>query len=112
MGATATTNHSTDVAMTTGGAITGAIASNVYQGNAGTSLPCTMCWVQARLANSGAIQVNIGTAATATLGITLPYMTDGTGASNGWIQIPIDDVSKLYFYGGTNGDDVDIMYIL
>lgn len=88
-----------------GGSVTVAIASNVGQGNGGTSLPCAGCFVVAQAGNTGIIKMNIGAAASASLGIEIPQSDQG-GAT--WV--PIDDVAKLYFYGGTNGDDVDITY--
>lgn len=105
-------NFRTDITSRGGGAVTVAIASNVGRGNGGTALPCRKCYVQARQANSNPIQVNINAAATAALGITLPYHVTGAGVSNGWLELEIDDVSKLYFYGSTNGDDIDILYVL
>lgn len=89
----------------TGGSVAVAIASNAGQGNGGTSLPCAGCYVVPRAANSGIIKMNIDVAASATLGIELPDPDNG-GAT--WV--PIDDVASLYFYGGTDGDDVDITY--
>lgn len=90
----------------TGGSVAVAIASNVGQGNGGTSLPCAGCYVSPRSANTGVIKMNIDAAASATLGIELSDADTG----NGPLWVPIDDVASLYFYGGTDGDDVDITY--
>lgn len=92
----------------TGGAVTVAIADNVGQGNGGTSLPCRGCWVSPRSGNTGTIRMNIGSAASATAGMELSDADTGGGA----LFVPISDVAELYFYGGTNGDDVDIVYLL
>lgn len=92
----------------TGGAVTVAISSNVGQGNAGTSLACKGCWVSPRSGNTGVIRMNIGAAASATAGIELADADTGGGP----LWIPISDVAELYFYGGTDGDDVDIVYLL
>jgi hypothetical protein len=89
-----------------GGAVAVTIASNVGRGNGGTSLPCAGCWVSAAMANTGHINMNIGTAATDTLGVELP---EADAAAPLWV--PIDDVDKLYFYGATNGDVVNITYL-
>lgn len=91
----------------TGGSVRVTIASNVGQGNGGTSLPCIGCWVSPASANTGVIKMNIGVAASATLGIELGDADTGGGP----MFVPIDDVSSLYFYGGTNGDVVDITYL-
>lgn len=107
MGVTATTNHSTTLVISTGGAVTVAIASNVGRGNGGTSLPCKGCLVVAQAGNTAVVKMNIGIAASASLGIEVPQSDQG-----GATFVPIDDVAKLYFYGGTNGDDIDILYFL
>jgi len=88
-----------------GGSVRVTISSNVGQGNGGTSLPCKGCFVSPASGNTGVIRMNIGAAASATVGIELADADTG-----GPLYIPIDDVSKLYFYGATNGDDVDILY--
>lgn len=90
-----------------GGAVRVTIASNVGQGNGGTSLPCAGCFLTCPTGNTGPVRVNIGAAASATVGIDLPE----SGSANSPVFIPIDDVSKLYFYSGTNDDVVDIMYL-
>jgi len=92
----------------TGGAVTVAIASNVGQGNGGTSLPCRGCFVSPRSNNTAVIRMNIGAAASATAGIELSDADTGGGP----LFVPISDVAELYFYGATNGDDVDIVYLL
>jgi len=93
---------------TGGGSVTVAIASNVGQGNAGTSLPCRGCWVSPRSGNTGVIKMNIDAAASATLGIELGDADTGSGP----LWVPIDDVASLYFYGATDGDDIDITYLI
>jgi hypothetical protein len=50
--------------------------------------------------------MNVGAAASATLGIELADADTGGGP----LWVPIDDVALLYFYGATDGDDVDITY--
>jgi len=90
-----------------GGSVRVTIASNVGQGNGGTSLPCKGCFVSPASANSGVIRVNIAAAASATVGIQIPDADQG-----GPVFLPVDDVSLLYFYGGTDGDVVDVLYLL
>ena len=92
----------------TGGAVTVAIASNIGRGNGGTSLPCRGCFVSPRGNNTGVIRLNIGAAASATAGIEISDADTGGGP----LFVPISDVAQLYFYGGTDGDDVDILYLL
>ena len=88
-----------------GGAVRVTIASNVGQGNGGTSLPCSGCLIQCPTGNTGPVRLNIGAAASATLGIDLPEEAEANP-----IFIPVSDVSALYFYSGTDGDFVDILY--
>lgn len=84
------------------------------RGNGGTSLPCKGCWVQAVDANTDTVRMNIGATATDSLGIDLarPFIsgTTGSGASQP-MWIPIDDVSKLYFYSGDTDAKIDILYL-
>ena len=107
MTVTATTNHATDVSMTEGGSVRVTCVSNVGQGNGGTSLPCRGCWVSCLSTNTEPTRVNIGVAASASLGVQVPE-----GPAGGPLWIPIDDVSKLYFYSGGATDPIDITYIL
>ena len=64
-------NHAVDRCARTGGAVRVTLSSNVGQGNGGTSLPCRGCWVQAVIANTDVIRMNIGTDASATVGVDL-----------------------------------------
>jgi len=93
----------------TGGSVTVNIAATFDgQGNGGTALPCKGCWVVVRSASTGPVHMNIGAVASATLGIEL---SEGQG-SGGPLWVPISDVSQLYFYSGTPGDDIDITYLV
>jgi hypothetical protein len=49
--------------------------------------------------------MNIGAAASAIAGLGI-----GEADLAGLVWLPIDDVSKLYFYSATNGDIIDILY--
>lgn len=101
-----------------GGSVRVTCSSNVGQGNAGTSLPCAGCWVQAAIANSEVVKMNIGAAASATLGVDIarPQIYDGaTEASAAAAQplwVPIDDVDKLYFYSADANAIIDITYLV
>ena len=92
----------------TGGSVTVAIAGNVGQGNDGVSLPCKGCLVIAREVNTGPVHMNIGAPASNVLGIQIPESV-GSGSP---FFVPISDVAQLYFYSGTDGDDVDITYFV
>lgn len=85
-----------------GGAVRVTIAATVGQGNGGTSIPCAEMWVTCPSSNTGPVRMNIGAAASAILGVEIPESVQ--------MNVPIDDVNKLYFYSATNGDVVDIMY--
>lgn len=92
-----------------GGSITVAIPATPFQvqANAGVSLPCAGCWVSARSGNTGITKMNIDANASASLGVELCDADNGTP-----LWVPIDDLAKLYFYGPTAGDDIDITYLL
>lgn len=92
----------------TGGSVTVEIDDTVGQGNAGEALPCKGCFVMARTGNTGPVQMNIGAAASADLGIEIPESI-GSGSP---FFVPISDVSQLYFYSATDGDDIDITYFV
>ncbi|MHA2063740.1 MAG: hypothetical protein ACXABY_05075 [Candidatus Thorarchaeota archaeon] len=100
-----------------GGSVRVTLASNVGQGNGGTSLKCAGCWIQPVIANTAVVRWNIGAAASAILGQDLarPQIYDGaTEASAAAAQplwVPIDDVSKLYFYSTQADAVVDITYL-
>lgn len=87
----------------TGGAVRVTMASNVGQGNGGTSLPCAGCYISAPSENTAPTRWNIGAAASATAGCEISEQTS--------VYIPIDDVSQLYFYTGGASDIVDIVYL-
>lgn len=88
----------------TGGSVRVTMASNVGQGNGGTSLPCRGCWISCPSGNTAPTKFNIGAAASATLGVEIPEQEP--------VWIPISDVSQLYFYTGGATDSVDITYLL
>jgi len=99
-------NKLLNVVPTGGGSIRMTIASNVAQGNDATSLPCKRVWL---IADATDVRVTIGTACTATTGIPVPYFDATLGAYTP-LMLEIDDVSSLYFYGGTDAKVVDCLY--
>lgn len=110
-------NTETNRVCDSGGAVRVTLSSGTGQGNGGTSLPCKGCFVQAADGNTDVVRVNIDTDASDTLGIDLgrPHINDGTNEyGSGACQplfIPIDNVSKLYFYSGDADAIVDIVYL-
>ena len=98
-----------------GGSVRVTIAANVGQGNGGTPLPCRKVFITQDASNTGQVRVNVSAAASNTLGIKVPK--GATTAANGPgeqppLELNISDVSLLYFYSGTNGDTVDILYLV
>lgn len=89
-----------------GGAVRVTCSSNVGQGNGGTSLPCKMCWVSATIAATAPTKVNIGAAASQTLGVTL-CPADVSQP----LMILIDDVNQLFFWSAGATDIIDIMHV-
>lgn len=82
---------------------TGATANEAFQS---TSTPCKKVWI---CGDKKEIRVNIGSACTATTGITIP-IRDGSTYSGELLVLEIDDINKLYFYGADDGRTVDILY--
>jgi len=101
-----------------GGAVRVTLSSGVGQGNGGTSIPCAGCYVQAALANTDEVYMNIGVAASASVGIELgrQHINDGTdeygAAACQPLWVPTDDVSNLYFYSADADAVVDILYFV
>lgn len=99
-----------------GGAVRVTLSTGTGQGNGGTSLPCLGCYVQAALANTDEVYMNIDVAASSSVGIELgrPHINDGTneygaaGCQPLWV--PIDNVSSLYFYSADANAVIDILY--
>ena len=95
----------------TGGTVKVTLATNVGQGNGGTSQPCLGCYVQAAIANTEVVSMNIDVAASALLGIELGKQIKGnTDAACQALWVPIDDVASLYFYSADANAVVDILY--
>ncbi len=115
-------NTAVGLVSATGGAVRVTIASNVGQGNGGTSLPCKEVLVAqgaTSLAISVPVRMNIGVAATSILGINLPGLGYGATMSSFIsdqssvpppLRLAIDDVSKLYFWASADSEVVDILY--
>lgn len=115
-------NADLTVNATTGGAVRVVISSNIGQGNAGVSLPCREVLVSQTACSDGTagpIMMNIGAAATSILGVCLPGPANGTtltvvistAITPAPLKVPIDNISNLYFWSGTDGEIVDILYL-
>lgn len=92
-----------------GGHVRVTLVTNVGQGNGGTSLPCLGCFVQPLAANTALVRVNVGVAASATVGIDLPFSAAGTASVPTFI--PVDDVANLYFYSSQADAVIDVLYL-
>ena len=97
-----------------GGHVRVTCATNVGQGNGGTSLACSGCWVSCAIANTEVVRMNIDVAASATVGMDLARALnqDGEGAGAPPLWVPIDDVASLYFYSADANAIIDIVYLL
>ncbi len=71
-----------------------------------TSTPCKKVWISA---DRKEIRVTIGINCTATTGIAVP-IREGSTYSGELLVLEIDDINKLYFYGGVAGRTIDILY--
>jgi len=112
------TNGKLDIVPMYGGACQVAISSNTGQGNGGTSLACKKVILAAPPGNTGYIRVNLCASATSVLGVVVPNGPAGASISACLsdavqptpMELEIDDVSKLYFWGAVDGDVVDLIY--
>jgi len=102
-----TDNTRLDIVPMNGGSVRVTIASNVGRGNDGTSLPCKKVWL---IANSDDIRVNLFSACTATTGIPVPHYNAANNGNELPLELEINDVANLYFYGATDSKVVDILY--
>lgn len=102
---------------TSGGSVRVTLSSGVGQGNSGTSLACRGCFVSCEVTNTEVVKMNIGIAASASLGVTLGRSfkditaTKAVMSSVNPLWVPIDDVSKLYFYSADDDAIIDITYL-
>jgi len=102
-----------------GGSVRVTLATRIGQGNGGTSQACRTCFIAPNYGNEGVIRMNIGSAASAAIGVCLPagaasaavsvMLSTGSNQPNP-LEVPVNDVNLLYFYGAT-GDIVDITYL-
>lgn len=90
---------------TTGGSERITIADNA--GHAEDQI-CRLAIVIADVDNSGTVRLNVGSECTATTGIPIPLHSE---SSVNHIPIPIDNTNKLYFYGSSDDDIVDILWL-
>jgi len=96
-----------------GGHVRVTCATNVGQGNGGTSLACSGCWVQPVTANTELVRMAIDVAASATVGMDLGRSEAGNSYSSVLpFWVPIDDVASLYFYSADTSAIIDIVYLV
>lgn len=96
-----------------GGSVKVALSGGLGQGNGGTSLLCAGCLVQAAIANTEVVKMNIGAVASANLGVELArqYVSGTTaGGAAQPLFVPISDIANLYFYSADSNAIVDITY--
>ena len=73
-----------------------------------TSVPCKECIMSCPTGSSN-VKVRIDTACTATTGIKVPEQALANENAM-YLQLPIDDLNRLYFIGEAENDVVDILY--
>jgi len=106
-------NTSSEMVAVGGGLVTVAVgAASTVQGNAGTALPCKVVYCNALC--SAAVMVAINASANVSTAVMIPTVstvspTISAGNNIGYFEIPIDDVSKLWFYA-TSAASVNITY--
>lgn len=88
-------------------------ANNAVAGNSGVSLPCIEVFIQAAISNAKNAHVSFSSA-NVSRAIIVPLTTAAAALSaQGGIlplRIPVDDVSKLWFFGYTDDETVEVMY--
>ncbi len=107
-----------------GGCINVAVLSTGTQANGGTVLPCRVAYIAGGITSlftatpSVPVKMNIGAAASSLVGIMIPTAPPGTAyvdlvasvaGTPSPMEIPIDDVSKLYFWASASAG-VNILY--
>jgi len=103
-----------DIVPSFGGSNRVTIPADPYQIRGGTgtggatSVPCRMCKIIAASGSSN-IRVRIDSACTSSTGIPVPEFVLANGIG-GYLEIPIDDLNRLYFIGEAENDVVDILY--
>lgn len=107
-------NTRLDIVSSSGGSNRVTIPVDPYQIRGGTgaggatSVPCREAWLSCP-SDSSNIKVTIGVDCESTTGIRVPEQ--GLASENEmYLQIPIDDLNRLYFIGDTQNDVVDILY--
>ena len=104
---TITDNKRLDIVPMTGGSVRVAIAANAGQGNGGTSLPCKKVWI---ISDGNDVRVNLFSACTLTTGIPVPLANTANNGNEQPLELEVNDVANLFFYGATNAKVVDILY--
>ena len=102
-----TDNTRLDIVPAKGGSVRVTISSNAGRGNGGTSLPCKKVWL---IADAADIRVNLFSACTATTGIPVPHYNAANNGNELPLELEVNDVANLFFYGGTDSKVVDILY--
>ena len=106
-------NTSSEMVASGGGLLTVAVgAASTVQANSGTALPCKVVYCNALC--SAAVMVGINVSANVSTAVMIPTVstvspTLSVGNDIGNFEIPIDDVSKLWFYA-TSAASVNITY--
>ncbi len=102
-------NSDSRLVSTSGGSVQtgGAGVTTGAQCNAGTSIPCRVVLLNIKAGGNAAgvtCALAPSTVAAISLGVYIPAASTG-----GYLEIPIDDVNKLWF-AGTAGDLVNLTY--
>jgi hypothetical protein len=91
-----------------GGRVTVAVGAGATgQGNGGTSLPCKVVYINA-LSNN-AVNCAINASTNVSTAVMVPTISLASAGDIGSLEIPIDDVSKLWFYASAAAS-VNITY--
>ncbi len=99
-----------------GGGVIGILVSDAATQATSTPTPCRECYISycpSIITTNQLVHFAIGTSLTVSLGACLPKsgVSDSLGpGSAGALRVPIDDVSKLWFWGTAANCKVGITY--
>jgi hypothetical protein len=82
-------------------------AGATVQGNSGTSIPCKVVYINA-LSNN-AVNCAINVSANVSTAVMVPTISVASVGDIGNLEIPIDDINKLWFYASAAAS-VNITY--
>ena len=103
---------SLDMVSTSGGVTVIAVAVNPTNP---ASVDCKEVWLQSVISNTERIVVALGSAVSSIAGIIVPQAVSSAilsagGSPQAFLQLPIDNLNKLWFWAGIASESVAVMW--